>query len=150
MSLKNQILEDMKKFMKEKNEIALGAIRMLRAEIKNAEIEKKKELIDDEIIQVVQSAIKKRKDAVEQYEKAGRADLAEKEKKEIVVLAKYLPEQLTEEELKEIIKEEIDKLESKDKKYFGQVMKGVMAKVKGRADGKLVNKLVNEAFNGDS
>ncbi|KAA0258084.1 GatB/YqeY domain-containing protein [Deferribacter autotrophicus] len=148
MSLKNQILDDMKKFMREKNEIALGAIRMLRAEIKNAEIDKKKELDDDEVIQVVQSAIKKRKDAVEQYEKAGRADLAEKEKKEIEILSKYLPEQLSEEELKKIIEEEIGKLESKDKKYFGQVMKGVMSKVKGRADGKLVNKLVNEAFNG--
>ncbi|BAI81042.1 conserved hypothetical protein [Deferribacter desulfuricans SSM1] len=150
MGLKEQILEDMKTYMKEKNSVALGAIRMLRAEIKNAEIEKKGELTDEDVIKVVQSAIKKRKEAAEQYEKANRHELAEKEKKEIEILSKYLPEQLSEEELKKIIAEEINKFESKDKKFFGQVMKNVMAKVKGRADGKIVNKLVSEAFDGDN
>ena len=150
MGLKEQILEDMKKFMREKDSVALGAIRMLRAEIKNAEIDKKGELSDEDVIKVVQSAIKKRRDAAEQYEKAGRNDLAEKEKREIEILSKYLPEQLSEDELKSIISEEIEKLESKDKKFFGQVMRNVMAKVKGRADGKLVNKLVQEVFDGDN
>ncbi|MGA1862233.1 GatB/YqeY domain-containing protein [Deferribacter thermophilus] len=150
MGLKEQILEDMKTYMKEKNSVALGAIRMLRAEIKNAEIEKKGELTDEDVIKVVQSAIKKRKEAAEQYEKANRPELAEKEKQEIEILSKYLPEQLSEEELKRIIDDEISKLESKDKKFFGQVMKNVMAKVKGKADGKLVNKLVSEAFDGDN
>lgn len=150
MGLKDQILEDMKTYMKEKNQVALGAIRMLRSEIKNAEIDKSGDLTDDEVIRVISSSIKKRKDSVNQYRDAGRHDLAAKEEEEIKVLEKYMPEQLSEEEIKEIIVEEMKELDTPDKKYFGKIMKNVMAKVGNRADGKLVNKMVKEAFDGDN
>lgn len=146
MGLKERILEDMKQYMKDKNQVALGAVRMLRSEIRNAEIDKADDLDDDEIVKLISSAIKKRKDSARQYSDAGREDLASKELEEIDVLEKYMPEQLSEEEVRDIVTNEISKLDSPDKKYFGQVMKAVMSKVGNSADGKLVNKLVKEAF----
>jgi len=150
MALKEQILEDMKQFMKDKNQVALGAVRMLRSEIRNAEIEKSGDLNDDEIVKLVSTAVKKRKDSARQYEEAGREDLASKELEEIKVLEKYMPEQLSEDEIRNIVNNEISKLDSPDKKYFGQVMKAVMAEVGNRADGKLVNRIVKEAFDANN
>jgi uncharacterized protein YqeY len=150
MGLKDQILEDMKRYMKEKNQVALGAIRMLRSEIRNAEIDKSGDLDDEEIVRVVKSSIKKRKDSANQYRDAGRDDLAAKEEEEIEVLEKYMPKQLSEEEIKEIIAEEMKELDIIDKKHFGRIMKAVMAKVGNRADGKLVSKMVKEAFDADN
>jgi len=150
MALKEQILEDMKQFMKDKNQVALGAVRMLRSEIRNAEIEKSGDLNDDEIVKLVSTAVKKRKDSARQYEEAGREDLASKELEEIKVLEKYMPEQLSEDEIRNIVNNEISKLDSSDKKYFGQVMKAVMAEVGNRADGKLVNRIVKEAFDANN
>jgi hypothetical protein len=136
--------------MKEKNQVALGAIRMLRSEIRNAEIDKSGDLDDEEIVRVVKSSIKKRKDSANQYRDAGRDDLAAKEEEEIEVLEKYMPKQLSEEEIKEIIAEEMKELDIIDKKHFGRIMKEVMAKVGNRADGKLVSKMVKEAFDADN
>ncbi|MEC9492611.1 GatB/YqeY domain-containing protein [Flexistipes sp.] len=150
MALKEQILEDMKQFMKDKNQIALGAVRMLRSEIRNAEIEKSGDLNDDEIVKLVSTAVKKRKDSASQYKEAGREDLASKELEEIKVLEKYMPEQLSEDEIRSIVKNEISKLDSPDKKYFGQVMKAVMAEVGNKADGKVVNRIVKEAFDANN
>ncbi|TYB32328.1 MAG: GatB/YqeY domain-containing protein [Flexistipes sinusarabici] len=150
MALKEQILEDMKQFMRDKNQIALGAVRMLRSEIRNAEIEKSGDLNDDEIVKLASTAIKKRKDSASQYKEAGREDLASKELEEIKVLEKYMPEQLSEDEIRNIVDNEISKLDSPDKKYFGQVMKAVMAEVGNRADGKLVNRIVKEAFDANN
>jgi len=150
MALKEQILEDMKQFMRDKNQVALGAVRMLRSEIRNTEIEKSGDLDDDEIVKLVSTAIKKRKDSARQYKEAGREDLASKELDEIKVLEKYMPEQLSEDEIRKIVDNEISKLDSPDKKYFGQVMKAVMAEVGNRADGKLVNRIVKEAFDANN
>ena len=150
MALKEQILEDMKQFMRDKNQVALGAVRMLRSEIRNTEIEKSGDLDDDEIVKLVSTAIKKRKDSARQYKEAGREDLASKELDEIKVLEKYMPEQLSEDEIRNIVENEISKLDSPDKKYFGQVMKVVMAEVGNRADGKLVNRIVKEAFDANN
>jgi len=150
MALKEQILEDMKQFMRDKNQVALGAVRMLRSEIRNTEIEKSGDLDDDEIVKLVSTAIKKRKDSARQYKEAGREDLASKELDEIKVLEKYMPEQLSEDEIRKIVDNEISKLDSPDKKYFGQVMKVVMAEVGNRADGKLVNRIVKEAFDANN
>jgi uncharacterized protein YqeY len=146
MSLIQQITDDMKLFMREKNQIGLSTVRMLKSEIKYAEIEKKESLTDDEVIKVIQSAIKKRKDAAEQYANAGRKELADKELAEIEILKKYMPEQLSEEELKKIIKDVINEVGADSPKQFGVVMKTVMSKVQGRADGKIVSKLVKEVF----
>jgi uncharacterized protein YqeY len=142
-----KITEDMKIAMKNKDSIALNTIRMLRAEIKNAEIQKMGKLEEEEVIKVVQTAIKKRKEAAEQYKNAGRDELAEKELMEAKVLEKYLPEQLGEDEIRAIINQV---LAESDNKNFGIVMKGVMEKVKGRAEGKLVNQLVKEMLSGNN
>lgn len=143
----SKITEDMKIAMKSKDSLALNTIRMLRSEIKNAEIAKMDKLTEDEIVKVVQTAIKKRKEAAEQYKNAGREDLYEKEMAEAKVLEKYLPEQLEEEELKKIIAEVINEIKSDN---FGIIMKTVMSKVGSKAEGKVVNKLVKEMLSGNN
>ena len=142
MTLKEQILEDVKHYMKEKDNIALNAVRMLKSDIKNAEIAAIKELDDECIIKVVASSIKKRKDSAEIYIKNSRQDLADKELAEIKVLEKYLPAQLDDESIKAVINEVIASLDENMKKNFGAVMKNVMAKVGSSAEGKRVSELI--------
>lgn len=149
MSLKDQITEDMKTYMRSKNTVALGAVRMLKSEIKNVEIDSG-ELDDAGVQKVIATAIKKRKDAAEQYTNAGRPELAEKEMAEAEFLSKYMPQQLSEDEVKAIVAEACEGVDTSDKKNFGKVMQAVMAKAGGRADGKLVNQLVKEAFDGNN
>lgn len=142
MTLKEQILEDIKHYMKEKDNVALNAVRMLKSDVKNAEIAAIKELDDEGIIKVVASSIKKRKDSAEIYIKNGRQDLADKELAEIKVLEKYLPAQLDDEAIKAVINEVIACLDDNMKKNFGAVMKNVMAKVGSSAEGKRVSELI--------
>ncbi len=142
MTLKEQILEDIKHYMKEKDNVALNAVRMLKSDVKNAEIAAIKELDDEGVIKVVASSIKKRKDSAEIYIKNGRQDLADKELAEIKVLEKYLPAQLDDEAIKAVIKEVIASLDDNMKKNFGAVMKNVMAKVGASAEGKKVSELI--------
>lgn len=142
MTLKEQILEDIKHYMKEKDAVALNAVRMLKSDVKNAEIAAIKELDDEGVIKVVASSIKKRKDSAEIYIKNGRQDLADKELAEIKVLEKYLPAQLNDEEIKAVIKDVIASLDDNMKKNFGAVMKNVMAKVGSSAEGKKVSELI--------
>lgn len=142
MTLKEQILEDIKHYMKEKDNVALNAVRMLKSDVKNAEIAAIKELDDEGVIKVVASSIKKRKDSAEIYIKNGRQDLADKELAEIKVLEKYLPAQLDDEAIKAVIKEVIASLDDNMKKNFGAVMKNVMAKVGSSAEGKRVSELI--------
>ena len=142
MTLKEQILEDIKHYMKEKDNVALNAVRMLKSDVKNAEIAAIKELDDEGVIKVVASSIKKRKDSAEIYIKNGRQDLADKELAEIKVLEKYLPPQLDDEAIKAAINEVIASLDDNMKKNFGAVMKNVMAKVGSSAEGKRVSELI--------
>lgn len=142
MTLKEQILEDIKHYMKEKDNVALNAVRMLKSDVKNAEIAAIKELDDEGVIKVVVSSIKKRKDSAEIYIKNGRQDLADKELAEIKVLEKYLPAQLDDEAIKAVINDVIASLDDNMKKNFGAVMKGVMAKVGSSAEGKRVSELI--------
>jgi uncharacterized protein YqeY len=148
MGLKEMINEDMKQYMKEKNQLALNAVRMIKAEIKNAEIAKIGELSDEEVAKVIQSSIKKRKDSIDQFRNAGRLDLVEKEEEELKYLEKYLPKGLSRDEVIIIIKEEVSKVDMSDKKNFGAVMRSVMSRVQGRYDGKEVNQLVNDFIAG--
>lgn len=148
MGLKEMINEDMKQYMKEKNQLALNAVRMIKSEIKNAEIAKIGELSDEEIIKVIQSSIKKRKDSIEQFRNAGRTDLVEKEEAELKYLEKYLPKGLSKDEVIAIVKEEVAKVDISDKKNFGVVMRAVMSRVQGRYDGKEVNTIVNDLIAG--
>lgn len=146
MSLKNQIIEDIKVFMKEKDTISLNAVRMLKSDIKNAEIASLKELDDAEVIKLVQSSIKKRKESAEVYSKAGRQELADKELAEIKTLEKYLPQQLSEEEIVSIVNATIQELDGDKQKNFGIVMKAVMAKISGQADGKTVSEIIKRTI----
>jgi len=149
MSIKDQLTEDMKSYMRAKDQIGLQTVRMVKSEIKNVEIDKGAELDDEGVQAVIASAIKKRKDAADQFKEAGREDLCEKELAEVEILAKYMPEQLDEEAVKAIVKEVCAEFDATDKKNFGKAMQAVMAKVKGQADGKIVNKLVKDAFDGN-
>lgn len=143
--LSQQITEDMKTAMREKNTVALNTIRMLKSSIKNAAIEKggaDAELTDPEIIAVIRKEVKKRQDSIEQYESAGRQELADQEKTEIEVLNTYLPKPLSDEEITKIVDEAISEVGATSKKEMGQVMKLVQERTGGRADGKTLSKAV--------
>ncbi|MDF1738937.1 MAG: GatB/YqeY domain-containing protein [Verrucomicrobiales bacterium] len=143
--LSQQITEDMKTAMREKNAVALGTIRMLKSSIKNAAIEKggaDAELSDTELVAVIRKEVKKRQDSIEQYESAGRPELAEKEKEEMAVLNGYLPEPLSEEKIAAIIDAAIAEVGATSRKEMGQVMKLVQEQTAGRADGKTLSQAV--------
>ncbi len=160
--LKEKINQDLKDALKEKKELEASVLRLINAAVLNKEKEKRfkvskekpdisaeelnkeSQLTDEEVIEVISSEAKKRKESVESFEKGERKDLAEKEKKELEVLQRYLPEQLSEEELKALTKEAADKVGAKDIKDMGKVMAELMPKVKGRAEGGLVSKVVKE------
>lgn len=148
MSLKDKIREDLKNAMKSKDEVAVRTLRMVIAAIKNFEVEKMKEASDEDVIAVLQKEAKKRKEAIEQYKAAERDDLASSEEAELKVIEKYLPEQMSEGEIKELAKEIIKQVGATTVKDLGKVMKEIMPKVKGKADGKLVNKIVRELLEG--
>jgi len=144
MSLKERLKADMKEAMKAKDKVKLSTIRMINSLIKNAEIEKRGELTDEEIIQLLMKYAKQRKESIEMYEKGGRQDLVEKEKAELAVVESYLPKQMSEEEIREVVKQTIEEVGASSVKDMGKVMKAVMPKVKGRADGSVVNRIVKE------
>lgn len=152
MSLKERINEDMKKYMKEKNQIALDTVRMLRSDIKNVEINDRAagEITDEGVLKVIASSVKKRRDAAEQYRAANRPELAEKEEAEIKFLEIYMPAQLGADEIKAIVAELAGEVDVTDKRNFGVLMKKVMEKTKNQADGKLVNEIVKAAFDGNN
>ncbi|WP_457625403.1 GatB/YqeY domain-containing protein [Persephonella sp.] len=142
--LLKKLQEEMKTAMKSGDKDRLSVIRMLISEIKKVQIDKKKELSDDEIIQVLQRYAKQRKESIKQYREAGREDLALKEELELKVVQEFLPQPLSEEEIEKIVDETISQLKASSIKDMGRVMKAVMEKVKGRADGSLVSSIVKK------
>lgn len=144
MSLSERLNEDMKQAMKSQDKFKLSVIRMVRAAIKNIEIDQRKTLDDNEVLDVLNREIKQRKDSLQEFEKAGRADLADHAKAELVILTEYMPQQLTEEEVKAIVQQTIQEVGASSKADMGKVMGALMPKVKGRADGKLINQLVQQ------
>jgi hypothetical protein len=144
-SLSDQITEDMKTAMREKNALALGTIRMLKSAIKNAAIEKggaSAELTDPEIIAVIRREVKKRQDSIEQYTTAGRSELVDQETAEMAILNSYLPTPLSAEKLGEIIDAAIAEVGATSRKDMGAVMKLVQERTEGRADGKTLSQAV--------
>lgn len=141
--LKRRINQDAKEALKSKDTLTLSVLRMLKSEIRYKEIERGSELSDDDVISVLSTAIKKRKDSIQQFEKGGRDDLASKEKEELAVVIKYMPEQVSEEELSQIISQAISEEGATGASDLGKVMKLVMPKIRGRADGKKVNQMVS-------
>lgn len=143
--LSQQITEDMKTAMREKNTLALSTIRMLKSAIKNAAIEKggaDAELTDPEVVAVIRREVKKRQDSIELYTTGGRMELVEQETAEMAVLNGYLPEPLSPEKLEEIIDAAIAEVGATSRKEMGQVMKLVQDRTEGRADGKTLSQAV--------
>ncbi|MFE4711324.1 MULTISPECIES: GatB/YqeY domain-containing protein [Bacillales] len=144
MNLSERLNEDMKQAMKSKDKFALSTIRMVRSTIKYLEIDLKRTLDDNEVLDILSREIKQRKDALQEFETAGRDDLAASTKAEIEIIIKYLPEQLSEEEIKVIVQQTIQETGASSKSEMGKLMSALMPKVKGRADGKLVNQVVQQ------
>jgi len=144
VNLIQQLDQDMKVAMKQKDKEKLSTIRMVRSAIKKTEIDKRTELNDEEALEVLVREIKQRKDSLSEFEKADRDDLAQKEKREIEILSIYLPTQLTEEELHQLVTDAIAKTGATSKKEMGKVMAAILPQVKGRADSKQVNQLVQQ------
>lgn len=144
MSLKEKIQSDIKKAMIARRPLEVSVLRMLMAAILNKEKEKKIELEDQETLEVALSEAKKRKDSIEQYQKGNRQDLVDQEKEELEILNQYLPEQMSEEEIRKIVKEKVKEISASGPQETGKVMGAVMPQLKGKADGGLVGKIVQE------
>jgi uncharacterized protein YqeY len=145
MSLQSKISEDVKNALRNQEKLKLSVLRMLLASIKNRIIElKNKELPDEQIVAVIGSEIKKRRDAVYEFEKVGRQDAADVEKDEISILMDYMPAQLTEDQIISLIDNTISELSIESIKDLGKLMKSLMPKTRGKADGTLVSKLVRK------
>ncbi len=141
-NLLKRLQDEMKSAMKSGDKDKLSTIRMLISEIKKVQIDKKKELTDSEITEVIQRYAKQRKESIRQYREAGREDLAQKEEKELQIVQQFLPKPLSKDELEKIVEETIKELNASSMKDMGKVMKAVMEKVKGKAEGSLVSSIV--------
>lgn len=130
--------------MKNKDTVRKSVVTLIRASIKQYEVDNRVELDEDGIIDVIAKQLKQRRDALVEFEKAGREDLIKETEAEIEVLKEYLPQQLSEEELEEIVKSTISEVGATSMKDMGKIMSVIQPKVKGRADGKLINKLVKQ------
>ena len=142
--MRNQILEDLKIAMKNQDKEKLSVIRMVKGAIQMTELNKKHELSDEEVIDVITKEIKSRKDSINEFKKGNREDLVKKTEDEIRILSEYLPEQLTEEELNTIIDEVFEIVKPESTKDMGKIMKELTPKVKGKVDMGLVSKIVKE------
>ena len=145
MTLQERLGQEIKAAMLAKDADRLGALRMLKSTLGYILIEKKAETISDsDFIAVVQKEVKKRRDSIEQFETGGRPELAAKEKQEITVLESFLPQQLSSEELEQLVRQAIAETGAASKKEMGPVIKAVQAKAAGRADGKTISQLVGK------
>ena len=144
MTLAEKINNDLKEAMKNKDSFKLGVIRMVKGAMQLAKPNPREELTDDDVITVISKQIKMRNDSIKEFEAAGRSDLVEQNKKEIEILNTYMPKQLSEEELTEIIDKVFEEVKPTSQKDMGLIMKNISPLVKGKADMSLVNKLVKE------
>ena len=149
MNLNEQLGADLTAAMKARDAARLSALRMLKAAVMNKGVEKGRDLDDAEVLQVVASLVKQRRDSIEQFDKAGRADLVEKETSEIAVLERYLPPALSQDEINAAVAAAIAETGATSPKDMGKVMKAVMPKLAGKnADGKAVNEAVRRTLGG--
>ncbi len=145
MGIKEMIENDFVKAMKEKDSFKISTLRMIKAAIKNSEIEKIGKLDEGELVKLLNNMIKKHLEAIELFKQGGREDLAQKEEKEIKIIEEYLPKALSNEQIIEVIDKIINEIKAEGQKDFGKVMKQVMEVLKGeRVDGKTVSNLVKE------
>lgn len=144
MSIKDMLNRDMKAALKQGEKQRLSVIRMARSAVLYAEKDRLHELDDEEVIEVLSREVKRRKDEMNEYERLGRSDIARDLKYEIEVLLSYLPQQLSDDEAEEIVRQTIFEVGANSIKDIGKVMSAVMPKVKGRADGKVISTLVKK------
>lgn len=144
MNLSERLNEDMKQAMRSQDKFRLSVIRMVRSSIKNIEIDQRKTLNDQDVLDVLNREIKQRRDSLQDFEKAGRQDLVDQMKQELDILTAYMPKQLSEDEVKAIVQQTIQEVGASSKADMGKVMGALMPKVKGLADGKLVNQIVSQ------
>ena len=144
MSLKEALLQDMKEAMKNKDAVRKNTVQLIRAGVLQIEKDKQIELDDEGVLDVIAKELKKRRDSLPDFEKSGRADLIENLNKEIEVLLGYLPQQLTEDEIRVIVEEAVNESGASTMKDMGKVMGLITPKVKGRADNKIVSTLVKQ------
>jgi len=144
MTVSEKIAADYKEALKAGDKNRVSVLRMIKSSMKYKEIEKKAPLTDEEVQAILMSSVKRAKESIEQFSKAGREDLAGKEKEEMLVVQDYLPKQLGEDDVRQILKEVIAEEGASGPKDTGKVMKSAMARLKGQADGKLVSKIVKE------
>ncbi|MDE2026522.1 MAG: GatB/YqeY domain-containing protein [Patescibacteria group bacterium] len=148
--LKQQLRDELKQAMIARDELKMSVLRMLISAITYYEINKGGagyEATDEDVLTVVGTQVKQRKDSIQQFESANRQDLADKEKKELALLQVYLPQQMTEEEIRNVVKDVIAEVGATSPTDMGKVMGALMPKVKGKADGGLVSKIVKENLN---
>ena len=144
MSLKENLLQDMKEAMKSKDTIRKNTIQLVRGGVLQIEKDKKVELDDEGVLEVISKELKKRRDSLPDFEKSGRMDLVDDLNKEIEILLAYLPDQLSEEDIKKIVEETINEVGATTMKDMGKVMGAVTPKVKGRADNKIVSGFIKQ------
>ena len=142
MNLAKRIEQDFVAAYKNKEELKLAVLRLLKTAIKNHQVELRRELDEGEVLDIVTKQAKQRQESITQYEQAGRQDLAEVEAKELVLLKEYLPQQLTPEETEALVEETISALGAEGMKDMGRVMQAITADYKGRVDGKALSSLV--------
>lgn len=147
MSLKDLLMQDLKTAMQEKDVLKKTTVTMLRAAVKQVEVDQRVELLDQDIVEIVARQIKQKRAAIEEFAKGGRQDLVDEALAEIHILEAYLPEQLTEEQIKAMVLEAIAETGASSPKDMGKVMTIMTPKTKGLADGKLVATLVKEQLN---
>lgn len=144
MSLKELLIQDLKQAMKNGDTVAKTAIQMARSAVLQVEKDTKVTLDDNGIVEIIAKEVKKRIDTLPDFEKSGRQDLIDNLKAEVEVLKKYLPQQLSEQEIEEIVKQAVSSTGAVSAKDIGKVMQAVMPQTKGKADGKLVNQIVKK------
>lgn len=150
MSIRERLSEDLKSAMKTGDTLKVSVIRLAMSEFRNTEIAKGHTLTDEEATEVLARESKRRRESIEQFEKAGRADLVDKESAELRILADYLPKQLSETEVTGIVQEVISELQPTSKADKGRVMSALMPRIRGRADGRLVSQIVDRMLEGSS
>lgn len=142
--LKEKLLQDFKDAMKEKNELKKNTVMMVRAAVLQIEKDTQKEVLDDQILEIIAKEVKKRKESLTDYEKSGREELIKQINDEITILKGYLPEELSEEEIRKIVEESIKETGATTIKDMGKVMQAAKTKAAGRADNKVINDIVRE------
>lgn len=146
MSLKEELMADLKKAMKEKDKKRKDTITMVRAAIKQKEVDERVDLKDEDVLAIISKQVKEKKKSIDEFKKGNRQDLVEATEAEIEILYDYLPKQLSEDELKDIVQETISRLSIHSKKDMGCLMQDIMPRIKGQADGQTINRLAQEFF----